>query len=174
MDKPTDAKSKALEVINAVYQGVPLRKAIDDYFDGKVHKFFNVLENCPNLTQNYECAQKARSELLAEEIIHISDTESCPQTARNRIDARKWYASKIKPNKFGEKLDINMNHTVDISGALSEARARAKQVTVLPPIYTALPTTQQVIDITHNVNTESPDGISGESLPNKSSFDDLL
>lgn len=172
MNNLTPDQSKALEVINAIYQGIPLKQAIEDKFEASISKFFSILEQSLYLQNEYSRAQQSRSELLAEEIITIADTESCPQTARNRMEARKWYASKMKPNKFGEKIDITVNQTVDISGALADAKARV--VSTLLPGYTALPTTHQVIDITHDVNSDTPDGISGEGLPKKSSFDEFL
>ena len=63
-----------------------------------------------------------------DEIIDIADTEIDPQRARNRIDARRWYASKMKPDKFGDRIDLNINAVVDVSSALLEARQRAAQV----------------------------------------------
>lgn len=172
MNKPTPQEQKAIDVINAMYQGIPLRKAIEDLFDGSVHKFYDILESTPAIGEMYGRAQQSRSELMAEEIILISDTESCPQTARNRIDARKWYASKMKPNKYGDKIDITVNQTVDISGALAEARARS--MSVLPPSYTALPTTKQVIDITKQSIDDAPDAVSGGEAKKNTSFDEFL
>ena len=61
---------------------------------------------------------------FANEIINIADSEDDPKRARNRIDARKWYASKMNPKKYGDKINVEVQHFVDIAGALSEARQR--------------------------------------------------
>ncbi len=53
------------------------------------------------------CAQYARARDLqadthAEDIVDISDTEPDPAKARVRIDARKWFASKVAAKKYGD------------------------------------------------------------------------
>ena len=55
-----------------------------------------------------------QAEYLAEEILNIADTCTDPQKAKLQIDARKWYASKLAPRKYGEKLDLNEHQTGDI------------------------------------------------------------
>jgi len=54
----------------------------------------------------YARACEARAEHYAEEIIDIADTETDPQRARNRIDARKWTAVKLLPKKYGDRVDV--------------------------------------------------------------------
>ncbi len=40
------------------------------------------------------------------------------QRSRLRIDARKWMASKLAPKKYGEKLELDVRHSVaDLSDA---------------------------------------------------------
>lgn len=94
----------------------------------KPQNFFSTLANVPSLDEKYVRAQHGRSELYMDEIINIADTEDNAQKARNQIDARKLYASKMKPNKFGDRIDVNLNQTVDIRGALDEARTRIRDV----------------------------------------------
>lgn len=72
----------------------------------------------------YGRAMEARADLLADEAIEIADTESDSSKARNQIDVRKWAASKFNPKKFGERIDMNVTQSLDISAILSEARAR--------------------------------------------------
>lgn len=52
-------------------------------------------------------AREEQAEHLAEEIVTIADTCTDPHKARLQIDARKWYASKLAPKKYGDKLDLN-------------------------------------------------------------------
>ena len=59
-------------------------------------------------------AREEQAEHLAEEIVNIADTCTDPHKARLQIDARKWYASKLAPKKYGEKLDLNASHTGEI------------------------------------------------------------
>lgn len=55
----------------------------------------------------YARARELRSELYADEIVEISDTEGDSAKARVRIDARKWVASKLLPRTYGEKLELS-------------------------------------------------------------------
>jgi hypothetical protein len=65
----------------------------------------------------YARAREAQADFLADEIIEISEHTAEDHTAftginviqrdRLRIDARKWVASKLKPKKYGDKLDLN-------------------------------------------------------------------
>lgn len=70
----------------------------------------------------YARAREAQAELLADEIISISDDgsndtyvteEGIPQVnfdniqrSRLRVDARKWKASKLYPKKYGDKIEV--------------------------------------------------------------------
>ena len=54
------------------------------------------------------CGQDA----LTAETIDIADeaTEETVNSARLRIWARQWYASKMAPKKYGDKLDTSVTH----------------------------------------------------------------
>lgn len=63
---------------------------------------------------SYIRAREAQADLLSDEIIEIADTideeKDAPTTvsrARLRIDARKWKAAKLAPNKYGDKATDN-------------------------------------------------------------------
>jgi hypothetical protein len=75
-------------------------------------------------SERYARAREEQADLLADEIIEISDDESkdtlsgehgeYPNQAkiardRLRIDARKWKASKLAPKKYGDKMDVTSN-----------------------------------------------------------------
>jgi hypothetical protein len=55
----------------------------------------------------YMRAREEQADHYADEIIDIADTEEDPNIARVRIDARKWVAAKLKPKRYGDKLDID-------------------------------------------------------------------
>ena len=101
-----------------------LKFALQDQGLSAYH-FYNHINNTPAALSNYALAQKARSEQLVEEIIEIADNELDPHRARIMVDARKWYASKMVPHKYGDKLDINLTGAVDVRAAITEARKRA-------------------------------------------------
>jgi hypothetical protein len=79
----------------------------------------------PNFTEQYSRAREEQADTLADEIIAIADES--PETVevrdkegnvidvkidsgyvnyqRQRIEARKWTAMKLKPKKYGDKLE---------------------------------------------------------------------
>lgn len=73
--------------------------------------------------QQYARAKDEQSDLLVEEMMDIADHTSedhTPFTGMNvvqrdklRIETRKWIASKLKPKKYGDK--VNLDHSGDIS-----------------------------------------------------------
>jgi hypothetical protein len=78
-----------------------------------------------NLRHKYACAREDQAEFLADQIIEIADDsthdtktiQKGEQTieventewvnrSKLRVEARKWTASKLKPKKYGDKLDL--------------------------------------------------------------------
>lgn len=84
----------------------------------------------------YARAREDAADFLADEIIAIADDSSydeiftedgkrvCNQEFVNRsklrVDARKWVASKLKPRKYGDKVEVDNKHSgeVALSGVL--------------------------------------------------------
>lgn len=70
-------------------------------------------------SKKYAYACQERSEAMLEEILDISDdgidvikqgaekkSGALAQIVRLKVDTRKWYMSKMKPKKYGDKLDL--------------------------------------------------------------------
>jgi len=57
---------------------------------------------------NYARAKADQADYFAEDIIQIADMSKADtvQVDRLRVDTRKWVASKFKPKKYGEKIEI--------------------------------------------------------------------
>ena len=75
--------------------------------------------------QLYARARENQADFLADEIIEIADdksgdvieTDNGPienrefsSRSRLKIDARKWVASKLKPKKYGDKVDVTSDN----------------------------------------------------------------
>jgi hypothetical protein len=65
--------------------------------------------------ERYACAREAQADVLADEIIDIADGKvgeyeegAKPDVMRDKlaVDARKWVAAKLRPTKYGDKLDL--------------------------------------------------------------------
>ena len=80
------------------------------------------LKNNPDFLSNYALARAEQADHFADEIIAIADdsskdiiqTENGPKVNhdhinrdRLRIDTRKWKASKMRPEKYGAKLQVD-------------------------------------------------------------------
>jgi hypothetical protein len=61
----------------------------------------------------YARAREDQADTLADEIVKIADTEDDPAKARVRVDARKWVAAKLKPKKYGDKVDHTLGSDPD-------------------------------------------------------------
>jgi hypothetical protein len=61
----------------------------------------------PDFLKQYEEAVSQRTDAHIEEMLDIADNgKEDAQRSRLRIDTRKWIASKLKPRKYGDKLEI--------------------------------------------------------------------
>ena len=98
--------------------------------------FYNWLHEQQELIDKYARAREAQADFLADEILEIADysaqdtktiiskgggeyeAENTEWVNRSklRVEARKWIAAKLRPKKYGDKIDIEAqhNHTVSI------------------------------------------------------------
>jgi hypothetical protein len=78
----------------------------------------------------YAHARDAQADALADEIVDIADDSALDivkggkygdqervnaevvARARLRVDARKWVAAKLKPKKYGDKIEAEVNHNL--------------------------------------------------------------
>lgn len=80
---------------------------------------FNLwVNNDPALAEEYARAREDLIELIAQEIIDLSDADvgltpdgkkdwAAIQKHKLQVDTRKWLLSKLAPKKFGEKLELS-------------------------------------------------------------------
>ena len=78
----------------------------------------------PAFAEAYARAREDQQDTFAAQILDISDTETDPQRARNRIDARKWHAAKTSPRKYGDK--VTQEHTGANGGPITVASMNLK------------------------------------------------
>jgi len=89
-----------------------------------VFKFNRMLQGDKQAAQAYARAVEIRADLLADEALQIADTENDAAKARNQIQVRQWLASKLYAKRYGDRIDLNVTQTIDVSATLAEARAR--------------------------------------------------
>lgn len=95
---------------------------------------FNAWANSsPERFSEYARARQIQADYYADDTIAIADHEPDNQRARNRMDARRWHASKIAPKKYGERIQNEINASieqkfkVDLSSMTSEVREELKR-----------------------------------------------
>ena len=79
--------------------------------------------NSETFCNRYARAKEEQADVMAEEIVSIADeleerdelSSEMVAAARLRVDARKWIASKLKPKKYGEKLDVDHSGAIGIN-----------------------------------------------------------
>lgn len=95
---------------------------------------FMWLRTRPEFLKQYEKAKEEASDALVEEMLDIADDGTNDwmeihdkegaaagykvngehvQRSRLRVDTRKWIAAKLKPKKYGEKVDVNHGNQPD-------------------------------------------------------------
>lgn len=97
------AEGKSLRAICAE-DGMPSRQAVLRYIDAN-----------EAAADQYARARDEQADHYADEIIGIADTEEDAQKARVRIDARKWVASKLKPKRYGDRQQHDVNATFSVT-----------------------------------------------------------
>lgn len=75
--------------------------------------------------QEYGRALDAGLDALVDQLIDNCDTEENLGLLRQRSDNIKWVAGKRGHQRYGDRLEVNLNQTIDLSGALIEARKRS-------------------------------------------------
>lgn len=70
-------------------------------------------------------AEQIGFDMLAERLLMIPKQDGDVQRQRLESDNIKWFLSKRRAAVYGDRIDVNVTNTIDIGGALNEARARA-------------------------------------------------
>lgn len=68
-----------------------------------VHKWLSESESFRDF---YGIARELQADELAGQVLQIADTATDAQLAKLRMDARIWYAGKVRPKKYGPRAEI--------------------------------------------------------------------
>ena len=156
----------ALEVCERLSEGESLRSICEDPRLPSHQTIYKWAAVQPIFKTAYARAREAQMDKWSDDIVEIADdakndyvdrigkdgeVERVPdpelmQRSKLRIDTRKWVMSKLAAKRYGDKIDVNVSATVEVS-ALSdaelEARTRARLVAlgveVAGPLLLALP-----------------------------------
>lgn len=73
----------------------------------------------------YSRAREVGFDAQADHLDIIAENTVDVQRARLMCDNVKWRLARVAPHKYGDRLDINVNSTVDIAAAIEEGKRRA-------------------------------------------------
>lgn len=92
------------------------------------NSFFLALKKDAELSAFYDACRKIRIEELLEICVagvDQADSKLDLEKAKIKLHHYQWKAEKLIPEAYGNKVQIDVNKTVDIRGALEEAKTRA-------------------------------------------------
>lgn len=99
---------KLTRIFSLIEAGASLRQAAEQVGCGANTALQWI--DAEGLQEQYTRAREHRADTLAEEMIQIADVGSGDaQRDRLRLDARKWFASKLYPRKYGDKIDTTIS-----------------------------------------------------------------
>ena len=129
------------KICESIADGLSLRTICKDENMPSRATVFKWLNDIDGFSNQYARAREEQAETMADEIVGIVDDASEPLIiddvpmmvdgkpvmvtsqvsiahARLKMDARKWVAAKLKPKKYGDKLDVEANVTLNPIGEL--------------------------------------------------------
>lgn len=112
-------------IIQAITGGATVQAALDAHACTR-YDYDKALRKDPLKSKAHARARQAGVDAMADAVPHIADTEKDPQTARNRIEARKWLASVVKPREYGARLDLTVTPGANPAELHDEGMRRAR------------------------------------------------
>lgn len=136
-------------ICERIADGESLRQICGDEGMPATSTVFVWLSEDPQFSEQYARAREAQADAVFDDILSIADdgrndwiekrnadgqvigwqeNGEAIRRSQLRIDARKWMAGKLKPKKYGEKLDLNLSGAI---GSLSEEQVNARLAQLL-------------------------------------------
>lgn len=167
MELSEDQKNRILEMLSEGKTCLQVREEIGL----TANEFRKLRKQDPKLDAEIQDALEHGYDEMADQLLMVSDEYSDPARARLKSDNVKWVLSKRRSQIYGDKVSVDMKQTVDISAAISEARARVS----LPTCYPAETRDVQEVDIfDDSLNTTSDYKSDVETKAGAPGIDEML
>jgi hypothetical protein len=95
LERDEDDKTRSLRDV-CKFDGMPSESAV-----------YSWLIDHAEFAEMYARARETLADMNASDVLKIADTATDANLARVRIDARKWWAAKVAPKKYGDKIGIS-------------------------------------------------------------------
>lgn len=109
----------AIEICARLAEGQSLKKICKSEEMPSLRTVMYWLRDNDDFNERYLIAKQESADAIADEMIDIADetnelihhgaekkSNAIAQAQRLKVDTRKWIISKIKPKKYGEKVDV--------------------------------------------------------------------
>ena len=137
MARPSEYKQEVAEdILEQIMEGKSLRSiCLQDGYPNR-STFMRWVSSVDGLRDQYELAKQEQAHYLVEQILDIADettndhvtdeggnervNSEAIQRSRLRVDARKWYSSKVLPKLYGDKITTEHTGSVGVSDMTGE------------------------------------------------------
>lgn len=115
-----------------------------------VHRW---LDSNPDFQSNYAHARKLQADAMAEQVIEEAMSSHDAPIGRLRMDALKWFAAKMAPKRYGDKVEVEQTgqQNFKISFSVPDRNVQDSLANV-QPLPAPVP---QIIDIQPEVEPET-------------------
>lgn len=113
----TFSNDTAMVICTRIAKGESLRKICNDGV-ASIWTVLGWLDKNPEFAQQYARARELQADYYADEICEIADDAAgevdpiAVQAAKLRVDARKWVASKLRPKRYGDRIEVESKSEV--------------------------------------------------------------
>ena len=116
--RPTDySHLLAAQICGQISEGKSLRSICKAKNLPSCSTVFLWLSKYPEFSEQYARAREEQADAIADECLDIAEHEPDVQRARLKVDVRKWFASKMKPKKYADR--VAQEHTFTDGGVFS-------------------------------------------------------
>jgi hypothetical protein len=107
-------------ILERIADGESLRSICRDEKLPGTSFVFKQLASDADFAQQYAHAREAQADAYFDETLEIADLADpeSVQVARLRVDTRKWMAGKLRPKKYGDKLDVEHRGTIIVTATI--------------------------------------------------------
>lgn len=108
--RPTDyTKDLADNICERLSLGESMREIARDESMPAMSTLFKWRREIAEFSEQYERAKAEQADAFEDMMLETARTEKDVQRARLIVDTMKWTASKLKPKKYGDKVDVTSN-----------------------------------------------------------------
>ena len=105
MARPTKYSAELVaSICGRISRGESLKRITDDEDMPCSSTVYLWLSENTGFSEMYTRAKEDSADAMADDILYIADGEGDVQRDRLRVDSRKWIAAKLKPRKYGERV----------------------------------------------------------------------